>query len=102
MAEQIYKSHINLTKSKYKEFDKNLKTLVTPELYSKIMCTFKESFKFDIDACSSNPETIEKTKQYRHKLREEQGISTYISSGAKKAYEKKKLLQLSESSNEAK
>jgi hypothetical protein len=91
MSEKLYKGNVVLSKSKYQEFDKHLKELVSPDIYLKISDVFKETFKFDANVCSSNPYAVEKTKQYRNKLKEE-GISTYISSGAKKSYEKKKQL----------
>lgn len=52
-----------------------------------VMDIIKRVMKFDPEASRYTPEVGKKTKEYRHKLRDEKGISTYISNGGKKRYE---------------
>jgi hypothetical protein len=54
MTEQTFKSNVVLSKTKYKEFDKHLKELVSLELYLKITNMFKDVFKYDSEVSSTN------------------------------------------------
>jgi hypothetical protein len=59
------------------------------DLYLQIMKSFKEDFKFDIELPTTNLVAMKKTQKQRDELKAN-GISTYISSGMKKSYEKRK------------
>lgn len=85
-----YKSISYVTKSKYILVSEKLKSIINDDLkHKEFMNAFKDIFKFDPNKIMSNPDQANKKRIKRDKLKEE-GISTYISSGAKKSYEKKK------------
>lgn len=86
-----YKGCAFITKKAYKEFHKLCEVYISePGKYEEFLTNFKRIFKFDPDKSSCSPETVKKVKEKRDKLKAE-GISTYVSSGAKKFYEKKKM-----------
>lgn len=60
---------------------------VTKQLLN-ILC---EIMQFDPDVSRYTPELGQKIKEYRHKLRDEKNISTYITNGGKKRYDALKL-----------
>lgn len=84
-----YKGDRHISKKNYKEYDKHVKELVSEDIYLQIMQKFKEDFKFDPSISASSPEKNEQKTAKREELKK-QGISTYISAGVKKGYEKKK------------
>ena len=87
---ETYKSNVAITKTKYNVFDDHIKNMVSSnDLYLQIMKAFKEDFKFDIELPTTNQAAMKKTQKQRDELKAN-GISTYISSGMKKSYEKRK------------
>lgn len=80
-----------VTKTKYYELNKVVGEYLNTEKQEEFMKKFQDIFKYDPNKTTSTPEGVERTRKKREKLKAE-GISTYISSGNKKYYEKKKLL----------
>ena len=87
--EEIKKGIRVLSKGKYYAFEKELKGVFSEEDSAKILEMLKSIMKFDptISTYSENMRIC--SEKRRNKLKEE-GISTYISSGCKAAYYKKK------------
>jgi hypothetical protein len=85
-----YKPVSTLTKQRYYAVDKMVKEALGDDAkYEEFMIKFRDLFKFDPEKNSTVPKYAEKIKMKREQLKAE-GISTYISSGGKKNYEKKK------------
>lgn len=81
----------SLTKLKYNKFVDYLKEEITDEAQrEKILTKFCEFMNFDPTMKSNTPEQLKKQQEKRDALKKE-GITTWISSGMKKSYEKKKL-----------
>jgi hypothetical protein len=80
----------SLSKKRYQEivrvFESNFDDKVKADEVLLQICSI---MNFDPTKSAYNQEVKEKILARRHKMRDEQGISTYISSGAKKFYEKK-------------
>jgi uncharacterized protein with von Willebrand factor type A (vWA) domain len=94
MTEPEYKGTVFVTKTRYRELNNIAKKyLNNTEEHERFMQEFRDIFKFDPDKKTSTEKGVERVRQKREKLKSE-GISTYISSGSKKSYEKKKLLLL--------
>lgn len=55
-----------------------------------ILADLRSIMKFDPDATRYTPELAQKEKERRHKLRDEHGISTYVTSGTKLYRERRK------------
>lgn len=83
-----------LTKIKYHNFEEKLKSQgYVDEALNKILKDFCETMNFDPTKKTITPEQLKKKQEKRDALKKE-GISTWISSGMKKSYEKKKLAKL--------
>lgn len=89
-----YRGQRTVSKVKYYEFEKEIKTLFDEENATKVMDTLKKVLKMDPTISVYNEKVKERIMERRHKLRE-QGISTYISSGVKAFREKQKKDKLS-------
>lgn len=89
-----------MSKKRYYEIENELKNKFdNDEAVSQVMEVLKRVMNFDPEACRYTPELGQKTKEYRHKLRDEKGISTYITSGTKKRYETLKAARLAQAAN---
>ena len=83
----------SVTKTKYHDYSEKLHTYIDDkELIKKILNDFCTIMVFDPESKSKTPEYFKKQQEKRDKLKE-QGISTWVSNGGKKTYEKKKLLK---------
>jgi hypothetical protein len=80
-----------LTKERYEEIRVRF-TNIDSEMKDKFLKELCEVLSFDPDKSSYNEAQKECIKKYRDRKKLE-GISTYISSGNKKCYEKKKALK---------
>lgn len=81
-----------LTKQKYQELCQVLESTVNnKECIQQLLLALKQVLDFDPDASTYTKEQAERIKAYRNKKKEE-GVSTYVSSGAKSAYHKRKVL----------
>lgn len=83
------KGFVGLSKGKYYELESKLKDEFGEAMTEKVLSNMREVFNFDPNQTTATAAAVERTRKYRAKLKE-QGISTYISSGSKKQYEKKK------------
>ena len=82
-----------LSKKRYQEIVDRLNILIAdPDLTEQVLSTIKDVMDFDPNVSRYNPEVGKKNKEYRHRLRDEQGISTYITCGTKKRYEAMKVV----------
>jgi len=82
-----------MSKKRYQEFSDVLLTKVQDhELANELLRDLCEILNFDPDKSRYTPELGQKIIAHRHKLRDEQGISTYVSSGRKKNYEKSRAI----------
>jgi hypothetical protein len=91
------KGFTTLTKVKYHNFEEKLKLhVIDEELVNIILTDFCETMRFDPTKKSHKPEQVKKQQEKRDALKKE-GISTWISAGVKKSYEKKKLAKLQSS-----
>lgn len=83
------KPSVTISKIKFKELKEAFVEERGEEEAVKILDKLCSVLHFDPNVSSYNEENKQKTREYRKKLKD-QGISTYISSGAKKYYDKKK------------
>jgi hypothetical protein len=84
------KSSATVSKKTYKVFCELLKSKVTDvEMLTMVLDTFKEAFVFDPEKSSYDCHKAQQIKAYRGRKKAE-GISTYISSGVKGSYYKRK------------
>ena len=79
------------SKSRYYEIEKRMMATF-PDQSTHILDIIKEVFDFDPNASTYNENIKASIDKRRQKLKE-QGISTYISSGSKASYYKKKQLK---------
>lgn len=80
-----------LSKSRYKQISDMLADIYgNDEKLQQALTTICQIMKFDPEASRYTPELAQKEKERRHRLRDEHGISTYVSSGLKKHREKTK------------
>jgi hypothetical protein len=84
-----YKSARTLSKKKYYELEKMLSKEYNIEDVEKILSLLKNVLHFDPNISNYTEVTKENIMKRREKLKAE-GISTYISSGAKAFYHNKK------------
>jgi hypothetical protein len=82
-----------VTKKRYAELTKAVKDLLEDDIiYEKFINIFQDIFQYDPSKKSKSLKSLLKQKDEREKLKAE-GISTYISAGIKKSYEKQKQKQ---------
>lgn len=62
---------------------------ISEEQAATVMSIIRDTFKFHPDAPIYNEKAKQQTQAFRQR-RKEQGISTYVSSGKKASYERKK------------
>lgn len=86
------KPSVTISKLKFKEIQEAFVAERGEEEASQILNRLCTILNFDPNMSSYSVEKREKTYEYRNKLKE-QGISTYVSSGVKKIYEKKKKIE---------
>lgn len=80
-----------MSKKRYQEILDSVTNIVkNDELIEQIMASIRSALKFDPDCNCYSKEYYEKKKENLHKLRNELGISTYVSTCQKNHYEKKK------------
>ena len=79
----------HMTKKRFYEIQRRFQDVnVTNEaMINQFLQIIKDVLSFDPNVSTYTPELGKKTKEYRNRLRSEQGISTYITSGRKKQYE---------------
>ena len=92
MSEVTYKGVRTITKTKYHEFEQQLNAEFQEETTNKILDILKNVLHLDPNVSVYNEKMKENIMRRRTKLKE-QGISTYVSSGAKSFYDKKKANQ---------
>lgn len=85
-----YKASVTISKSKYGELEKRFKETYDEQLADSVLDLFKEVLKFDPSLNTYDKGQAKKIKEYRDKKKAE-GISTYVSSGMKRHYEKRKM-----------
>ena len=94
-GESEYKGNRSFSKKKYYELEDSLMKKFGREQTDDILLIFREIFKFD-PTVSVYTEAMKASIKSRRERLKEQGISTYVSSGAKAYYEKKKQSHVSE------
>lgn len=87
MASDI--SRATLSRKRYNEIESEIKKHVDDEKVELIMESIRRVLHFDPSKPAKSPEQYAKDYEKRNKLKEA-GISTYVSSGMKRHYEKKK------------
>lgn len=80
---------IAITKGRYSIFINSLEKHFTTDQISIIEQVFKEHLKFNPNEKTRTEEELKREAERRRKLKE-QGISTYVSSGGKAVYERKR------------
>lgn len=83
-----------LSKKRYNEIESEIKKHVDNEKLEVIMESIRRVMHFDPDKPAKTPEQYAKDYEKRNKLKEA-GVSTYVSSGMKRHYEKKKAAKAS-------
>lgn len=84
-------THSVLSKKRFQQIQDALTDeLIDVERVQHLMERIKDIMNFDPTKSTYTYELGQKTIARRNKLRDEQGISTYITSGRKKHYENKK------------
>lgn len=92
MAEtaEEYQKTAYVTKKGYKEFTKALRKRVTDEdIVDGILKDFREIMRFDPNRKMIKIEKLQKKQQQRDELKA-QGVSTWVSSGMKNTYERRR------------
>jgi hypothetical protein len=84
-----YKGNRSFSKKKYYELQEALEQRYGKDQSSEILQVFRDVFKFD-PTVSVYTEAMKASIKTRRERLKEQGISTYISSGAKAYYDKKR------------
>jgi hypothetical protein len=84
---------VHVSKKKYINFLKSAKEYLTEEHLAKIELDFQKAFNFNPEKKVKTEKELKKQQEKRNLLKE-QGISTTISSGMNKVYEKKKLAKV--------
>lgn len=80
-----------MSKKRYNDIFATLQHIVGDEAkVQQAMAEIRAIMKFDPECSRYTPELAKKEKERRHKLRDEHGISTYITSGMKKIREQKR------------
>lgn len=81
----------NLSKKRYIDLQNEFYKLVNNhEIVDALMEKVREVMNYDPNKPTYTQEQADKIKDYRRRMKEEKGVSSYISSGAKAAYYKKK------------
>ena len=96
MAEtaEEYQKAAYITKKGYKEFSKAMRRRIKDtDLVDGIMKDFREIMKFDPEKKMITKEKLEKKQQQRDELKA-QGITTWVSSGMNKVYERRRTAAL--------
>lgn len=78
-----------LSKTSYAKIEELFGHLMDSDMVTKAMTIIRDTTKFDPTANTYNEKVAASIKKYREKKKAE-GISTYVSSGSKKSYEKRK------------
>lgn len=92
---QTHKGISTMSKKRYHDIESHLRLLTEDSvLIDQVMHCIRTIMKFDPSHNTYTQELGQKIKQRRQKLRDEQGISTYISSGRKTNYERKVLKEI--------
>ena len=81
-----------ISKKKYYELEKIYNEMFPEEQAKQVMDALKLALNFDPEISMYNEQMKKTIMERRHRLRE-QGISTYVSSGQKAFYERKKTLK---------
>lgn len=89
MCDDIYKGSRTLSKKKYYELQEALHQTLGDEHANIALDTLKKILKFD-PTVSVYTDTMKKGIMERRERLKKEGISTYVSSGAKSFYEKQK------------
>ena len=77
-----------MSKKRYHQIEKVISdTYQDDEKLVAVMEGIRMIMNFDPEVSRYTPEISKKIKEYRHRLRDEKGISTYITNGGKKRYE---------------
>jgi hypothetical protein len=87
-----------ISNKKYIKFLESSKEFLTAEQIEQMNINFKTIFNFDPEQKTISEKVLKKQQEKRDLLKE-QGISTTISSGMNKVYEKKKLSKNLETCN---
>jgi hypothetical protein len=84
-----------MSKKRYYEIESHFRKFIEDSiLLDHLLQGIRDILNFDPSQNTYTPELGQKIKQHRHKLREEKGISTYISSGRKNNYERNVLKEI--------
>lgn len=78
-----------MSKKKFYEIEQNISTSLSKEQVNLVLETIKQVLNFDPEITSYDKDQAERIRKYRERKKNE-GISTYVSSGAKAFYEKTK------------
>lgn len=84
-----YKGKTCFSKKRYHEIETKIEAKYATDMASDIMSIIRDVLKFDPETSTYDEDNARKIKEYRAKKKAE-GISTYISSGMKASYEKRK------------
>ena len=81
-----------LSKKRFAEVKQLIEEYTDEAVAQEMITRFLQIMKFDPEKSryTPSPRNTQKIVEYRRKLRDEQGISIYISSGRKAQYEKSK------------
>lgn len=84
-------ARIMMSKKLYHQLDVEISKVpgISEEHAATVMSIIRDTFKFHPDASIYSEKAKQQTQAFRQR-RKEQGISTYVSSGKKASYERKK------------
>lgn len=80
-----------MSKKRYHLIEETLrKTIDDPNKLANVLQSIQEIMNFDPNRNTYTPEVKERVLQWRKKKAEELGVTTYVTSGSKACYERKK------------
>lgn len=87
-----YKATRTMTKGKYAELERVLKESIPDQGHVETMLKcLRETLKFDPDVSTYDETKSKNIRAYRERMKA-QGVSSYVYSGAKASYDKKKIV----------
>jgi len=86
---KTYKSSVTLSKVKYADLERSLRDKYDEELVEGFLQVMRETLQFDPSMSSYDTKRSQQIREYRARKKAE-GVSTYVTSGMKQAYEKRK------------
>lgn len=84
------KAASTMSKRRYEAMETRLRVMVDDEKREDIMRMIREVMQYDPYASRYTPEVGQRAKDARHRIASERGVTTYVTSGQKSSYDKRR------------